>query len=162
MNEPFVSVLHQEHEDVMYLANQINNTSGSDMTKTTDLWNQLKSKLIPHLIAEETVFYPAIKAKSELVKYGDEAHNQHREIESGIFEVNSLPVQDSSGWMSTFNDFKMKLQNHIRYEETVVFDVEQTYFRGEGQNLLNKFRKAEDEAKSVTISGRYEGGFLPE
>lgn len=157
----FLSSLHREHEEVQALLNQIQQAAGSNMQMASDLWGQLKSKLIPHLIAEEKVFYPALKAKDRSRKYGDEAHEQHRAIESGIFELNSLPTQQTGHWTQGLHDFRMRFQQHVQFEETVVFGAASDILGTSTLNqLMTDFQKAENEAKSVTIGGRYEAGFL--
>lgn len=161
MNEPVLNLLHKEHEDIMFMINQIPQTSSEDLSKLKDQWSNVKQQIIPHLVAEEKTLYDTLKDIPQAMNYAQKAHEQHRTLESDIFEVNSLPVQDTDNWMTRFNKFKADAQMHFQFEESAVFDVEQTFLdQGQRQKLMDEYQKAENEAKNSTIEGRYEAGFL--
>ncbi len=161
MNESFSNLLHKEHEDIMYAIDQIKQTSAGDSSKMKDQWSDIKQMVIPHLVAEEKTLYDALKGVPQAMNYAQKAHEQHRKLESDIYEINSLPMMDADAWMDGFNKFRNDAQMHFQFEESAIFDAEQTYMdQSQRQKIMDEYQKVKNEAKNSTIEGRYEAGFI--
>jgi hypothetical protein len=161
MDEQFFSLLHREHEDFMVTLNQIQQAASGDAATAGDLWEKLKGQIIPHLVGEEKTFYATLKDIPKSMKYAEQSHEQHRGLESAIFEMNSLPMQDKERWMNEFVSFRNKLQQHVQFEESILFEeTEEVLNHAQIQDLMAKYKDAQDEAQKVTIQGRYEAGFI--
>ena len=161
MNESLINLLHKEHEEIMYAIDRITQESAEDSERLKDQWTDVKQQIIPHLVAEEKTLYDTLKGVPQAMSYAQKAHEQHRKLETDIFEINSLPLLDMDGWMTGFNRLKADAQMHFQFEESALFDVEQTFLdQGQQQKIMDEFQKAKDEAKNSTIEGRYEAGFL--
>lgn len=161
MDEPILNLLHKEHEDVMTTINQIQPAYARDLKTVEDRWNAVKQQLVPHLIAEEDTFYSVLKNMPKSMNYAQQSHEQHRGLESDIFEINSIPLTDTDTWMARFNSFKTRFQQHVQFEESIIFDeAGELLSQSQLQDIMDKYQKAEVAAKKSTIEGRYEAGFL--
>jgi hemerythrin-like domain-containing protein len=161
MDEQFFNILHQEHEAVMITLNQMQQAATRNGGAAGELWEKFKQQITPHLIGEEKTFYATLKEIPKAKKYAVICHEQHQGLERAIFEMNSLPPQDTQNWMNEFTAFRNKLQQHIQFEEGILFGAtEEVLDHSRIKDLMVKYKEAQNDARMVSIQGRYEGGFV--
>ncbi len=59
MHDQFFEHLKRDHEEVKQILSQM--VESSNKSQKTELKRQLEKSLVPHMRAEEVVFYPALK-----------------------------------------------------------------------------------------------------
>lgn len=91
------------------------------------LIEQIRSRLIPYARAEESVFYNtlrAIDADKKVVLHG---YQEHLEAESLLRSLQLMDKMNLS-WKGTAKKLREVLLEHIRDEETDIFEVAQSAF----------------------------------
>jgi hemerythrin-like domain-containing protein len=156
MNEPFLNLLHQEHEQVSGFIRDIESTPPERTDELNDRWAALKRSLLPHIVAEENTFYPVLNNKSESQNDALRSLEDHHAIEAVLFEVNNMPWQPFSEWMNRFNKLKDMIGRHIQFEETTIFqDTARVLSANEQNDIMQKYQKAEENAKSSMVGPGY-------
>lgn len=116
------SQLHQEHEEVKALLNDIAALGNEDQRRKMVLFCELKEKLVAHEKAEEETFYQRLKDFSELDDKVRHSESEHHEAEALLEELSS---QDLTGaaWQQKFLKLKDAVEHHIQEEEGRVFPI---------------------------------------
>lgn len=112
-------ILHQEHEMVLALFEQIEAT-GDDQTRTRlHLLGKIKAALAKHALQEENVVYPALR-QSNNAHDADALNGEHGYVKTFLYELeNADPA--ASDWLGRIRTFRAMLEEHIRMEEDEVF-----------------------------------------
>lgn len=114
------SEIKNDHRQVIdTLEKMLDTSSGSEKTRP-QLVSKLKGELLPHMEAEESVFYPL------LIDEGDpelamEAIEEHRAAKHVLSELESLSPVDAF-WHARFAVLTELIDHHIDEEESDVFE----------------------------------------
>lgn len=148
MMNPFFDLLHQEHELVATIIKDIEYTPPERSTELEDRWTALKRALLPHIVAEENTYYPVIQSRPESRDDALRNLEEHHAIEAQLFEVNNMPMSPSGEWFNRFNRLKDMIQQHVRFEESTIFqDTTRVLDNNEIPGILENYRKAEEDAR---------------
>jgi hemerythrin-like domain-containing protein len=128
--------LKRDHEQIKELLSELVSLNEDDDYRYV-LLEQIKSELIPHSRAEESVFYNtlrAINADKAVVRHG---YKEHLAAETLL---RSLQVMDKMNldWKETAIKFKDALEHHIQDEETEIFNEAKRAFSAEEANAIGE------------------------
>lgn len=113
------AVLHQEHELVLALFEQIEATTDDQARTRMHLLGKIKAGLAKHAMEEENVIYPALRQSNNLHD-ADALNGEHGYVKTFLYELeNADPT--SPDWLAKLRTFRAMLEEHIRMEEDEVF-----------------------------------------
>ncbi len=119
MNEKFLKLLHQEHEKVKGMLDQLKETDEKGGERQ-ELFASLKSDLIPHLRGEEKFFYPVLEEAEETKEKVLESYEEHHVTKMVLGEFGGLS-QDDERWKAKVKVLKELVEHHIEEEEKEIF-----------------------------------------
>ena len=129
--ETIYDILKEEHEQMSDLLRQ----ALQDGSKVS--FFKVKLKADPHMMGEERIFYPVLEEINELRELMSQAHKEHDETKTLIFEIEGMD-EINEKWASKINELKQSIEHHIEEEESKVFE--------KARNILSQ-EKAEDMAQ---------------
>jgi len=118
-----------------------------------------------HTWAEDTFFYPAVRAvlpkapQPFCLRYLEELEDEHKTVESGInhleLQVRRHPPQ--AHWPDTYAHFFQALQSHLKREEELLFPLSERILGAEAleklcQNLEENHYKAPPVRQRLQVS----------
>jgi hemerythrin superfamily protein len=112
-------VLHQEHEAVLALFDQMEATTDAQAHARAHLFGKLKAALAKHAMEEENVIYPALR-ESNNAHDADALNGEHGYVKTFLYELETMDPA-SPDWRAKIRTFRALLQEHIRMEEDEVF-----------------------------------------
>lgn len=152
MNEPFLNLIHKEHEEIFNIIRDLENTPPERTEVLDDRWSALKRTLLPHMVAEENTFYPVLQNKPESQNDALRSLEDHHAIEAVLFEVNNMPWQPFNEWLNRFNRLKDMVQRHIQFEESTIFqDTARVLSPDQINDIMQKYQAAEQDAKNSMV-----------
>lgn len=86
---------------------------------------KIRLKTDPHMIGEETIFYPRLEEKEELRDLISEAYKEHNEAKSLIFEMENMEERDKN-WIAKLSELKQSIDHHVEEEESKIFERART------------------------------------
>ncbi|HEX8949044.1 MAG TPA: hemerythrin domain-containing protein [Dissulfurispiraceae bacterium] len=114
------ALLMQDHEEVMDLFMQLEETKGGRRGKGFDaLFDQLKNELELHMIGEEEFFYPALQEHKEMYAQILESREEHHVVSLILDELSAIPKDDR--WFAKLAVLRENVENHIAKEEQDIF-----------------------------------------
>ncbi|AKB42716.1 hemerythrin domain-containing protein [Methanosarcina vacuolata] len=129
--ETIYDILKEEHEQMSDLLRQ----ALQDGSKVS--FFKVKLKADPHMMGEERIFYPVLEEINELRELMSQAHKEHDEAKTLIFEIEGMD-EINEKWASKINELKQSIEHHIEEEESKVFE--------KARNILSQ-EKAEEMAQ---------------
>ncbi|HPS88475.1 MAG TPA: hemerythrin domain-containing protein [Methanosarcina vacuolata] len=129
--ETIYDILKEEHEQMSDLLRQ----ALQDGSKVS--FFKVKLKADPHMMGEERIFYPVLEEINELRELMSQAHKEHDETKTLIFEIEGMD-EINEKWTSKINELKQSIEHHIEEEESKVFE--------KARNILSQ-EKAEEMAQ---------------
>ncbi|AKB46210.1 Hemerythrin HHE cation binding domain protein [Methanosarcina sp. Kolksee] len=129
--ETIYDILKEEHEQMSDLLRQ----ALQDGSKVS--FFKVKLKADPHMMGEERIFYPVLEEINELRELMSQAHKEHDEAKTLIFEIEGMD-EINEKWTSKINELKQSIEHHIEEEESKVFE--------KARNILSQ-EKAEEMAQ---------------
>lgn len=129
--ETIYDILKEEHEQMSDLLRQ----ALQDGSKVS--FFKVKLKADPHMMGEERIFYPVLEEINELRELMSQAHKEHDEAKTLIFEIEGMD-EINEKWTSKINELKQSIEHHIEEEESEVFE--------KARNILSQ-EKAEEMAQ---------------
>jgi len=129
--ETIYDILKEEHEQMSDLLRQ----ALQDGSKVS--FFKVKLKADPHMMGEERIFYPVLEEINELRELMSQAHKEHDETKTLIFEIEGMD-EINEKWTSKINELKQSIEHHIEEEESEVFE--------KARNILSQ-EKAEEMAQ---------------
>jgi hypothetical protein len=120
MHDLFFEQLTRDHNEIKEILNQM--IERGNVSKRTDLKKYLEKALLPHIKAEEAVFYPVLKEKKDSRDLALEALEEHHAAELIVNEVLNLRPE-SEVWVAKCTVLKEMIVHHIHEEETKIFNV---------------------------------------
>jgi hemerythrin superfamily protein len=112
-------VLHQEHEMVLALFDQMQATEDDQARLRGHLFAKIKTALTKHALQEENVIYPALR-ESNNAHDADALNGEHGYVKTFLYELENMDPADAS-WLAKIRTFRALLEEHIRMEEEEVF-----------------------------------------
>jgi hemerythrin superfamily protein len=112
-------ILHQEHELVLALFDQIETTSDDQARVRTHLLARLKAALGKHALEEENVIYPALR-ESNNAHDADALNGEHGYVKTFLYELENMDA-GGADWLARVRTFRAMFEEHIRMEEEEVF-----------------------------------------
>jgi hemerythrin superfamily protein len=112
-------ILHQEHEMVLALFEQVEATGDDQIRTRLHLLGKIKAALAKHALQEENVIYPALR-QSNNAHDADALNGEHGYVKTFLYELeNADPA--ASDWLARIRTFRAMLEEHVRMEEDEVF-----------------------------------------
>lgn len=107
-----LDLLIEQHDEVEDLFEMIEKAEGE---KKTELFEELADKLAAHATVEETVFYPAVKAKEteELLVESTEEHLAIKRVLADLLELDT----DDEHFDAKIKVMQEEVDHHAREEE---------------------------------------------
>ncbi len=137
MANQFLSHLKKEHREVMSILDQLEEGEG----KTASLFSKLKEELLPHMKAEEKVFYSALLAKKGAREDTLESFEEHHVTEFLFREMEKLPESEER-WSAKLKVLKELVGHHVKEEEGKLFKVaEKELDKNQFPTILEQFEK---------------------
>lgn len=143
--------LKKDHEIVKQLLEQLQESSPTAIKRRRDLLQRLHDEIIPHIRAEEKVFYEPLKDIAGMEDMVLECYEEHVTTESILRELESMdPSQDR--WDAKLTVFKESFEHHVDEEEQELFNnARQVLAAEEAQMMGEAFKKLKVEVKEGSI-----------
>jgi hemerythrin-like domain-containing protein len=130
MARDILKTLQEEHDLVRSLFEEIKSTTDRAKKKRGDLLTEIEDNLLPHAKWEETVFYPAFKARAdrEGLQTHAEAVEEHKAVEQTVMpDVHAADVEtpEFAGRVKVFGEM---IDHHATEEETTMFKMARKMF----------------------------------
>ncbi|WP_397448711.1 hemerythrin domain-containing protein [Pseudomonas sp. NA-150] len=125
--------LRESHERQRSYAKALVQTSG-DSPERVETYQQLKSELHAHAIAEERFFYMPLMEHDEGIDLSRHAIAEHHEMDEMMEELDDTELS-SPGWLATAKRLSEKVHHHLKEEE-------QKFFQMAGKILSEKQKAA--------------------
>ncbi len=129
--EGILQDLHNDHGEVDTLLGKI--TDSENGVERARLFSEMKSKLLPHLQAEQEVLYSRLEAgKSEdSRKYGIEGTSEHSIAERQVEKISGLHNPMSDEWTAELKVLQDLIEHHVGEEESTGFSCARDEFTKE-------------------------------
>jgi hypothetical protein len=128
-DQTIYDILHKEHETVQGILDKIDETDGG--AARSKLLEQLKANLLPHMHAEEQVFYKPLRGgEDETRETALDATEEHRAARHVLQELERLSP-DGELWKARFHVLKESIEHHVEEEEGEVFKTSKSEFSTE-------------------------------
>lgn len=116
------SYLKEDHKKIKSLLNRIEEEGPEESDTRTDLFNELKERLIGHEKAEEISFYEPLKESHFLDEDEiEDMEDDHEESEDLLYMLTD-PELVGEDWYDVFLELKAEIESHIEQEEDELFD----------------------------------------
>lgn len=127
------SILKNDHEEVKSLLNELIALDEDDSYRTV-LVTQIEQALIPHVRAEESIFYNSIRALSDQteVMHSFKEHMEAETLLRGLQFKEGVKMD----WKSTAIKLKDALEHHMKEEEGKIFSEAKKIFSEEDARMM--------------------------
>src|SRR4029078_4017802 len=121
MPEGILKDLHQDHQEVSELIEQLLQTEASK--ERTPLFKEIMSKLLEHSQAEQNVLYKKReKSKDEETRsFAFEGDNEHLIVEQQLKQMSRARNKASEQWTAQATVLKELVNHHVKEEEGTGF-----------------------------------------
>jgi len=146
MNE-FFQMLKKDHEEVKGILGKLKETKESEPKKREEVFLKLRIELVPHMKAEESVFYPPLMAKKESREDALEGVEEHHVSEMVLQELETTQKGEDI-WGAKMAVFKELVEHHIKDEESKVFkSAEKALTRDDFEKIMKQFEQEKQKIK---------------
>jgi hemerythrin-like domain-containing protein len=143
MANEFLNHLKKEHREVQDILDKLENGEGNK----EELFMKLKKELLPHLKAEEKVFYAALLGKEGARADTLESYEEHHVTEKLFRELEKLDPSDER-WNAKMKVLKELITHHVKEEERNLFKVAQKELeKDEFPAIMEKFEEQSEKIK---------------
>jgi len=147
MHEQLFEQLKKDHQEVMDLLDQIEESSERNFKKREDLFNQMKEELLPHIKAEEKAFYVVLLQNKQAKKDTMEGMEEHHVAELVLAELTKMSPEEEY-WPPKLSVFKEILHHHIQEEEGKIFQTAQEVISEDKiATIIEKFQEEKEKMK---------------
>lgn len=117
-----LDVLKQDHEKARYLFDKIIKSGKGASSDAHKLFRELDEELELHMVAEERVFYSALKGSKEARDKVLEGYEEHLAAMTflGTFKG---PAVDDERWMAKVKVLHEMIEHHLKEEEGEIFKL---------------------------------------
>lgn len=144
MKNDFFQHLKMEHAEVKQILEQLDATTSKAAKTREKLLEKLDQKLLPHMIAEEEVFYSTLQHNKESTEDVLEALEEHHAAKNVLDELHNLPYEKEN-WGAKLRVFKEMIEHHIKEEEHTIFDdARKALNNGQIEEIFTRFKQSED------------------
>jgi len=110
-----------------------------DWDKAATLFKEFEDAVEHHFIMEETVLFPAYTQKTNLSSVTDALMNEHMQLRIIIFEAGeNIKNKEQEQFLGQAETLITMLQQHNRKEETKLYTMADSAFRGDVDEMLTK------------------------
>lgn len=146
MPEGILQILHQDHEEVSKLIEEIMGTE--DNKQRTTLFREMMTMLIAHSHAEADVLYKPMK-KSETEEsrsFALEGENEHEHVEMQLKEMARGTNKTGEAWTAKLTVLKELVEHHVKEEEATGFKCAESDFdAAELEKMGDRFQKLKEK-----------------
>jgi len=146
MAEGILEDLHQDHEEVTGLLDQLLKTD--DGQERSALFKEMMSNLLAHAHAEQNVLYRKLeKSQNEKArKFALEGDNEHQIVEQQLQQMARARNKAGEQWTAQLTVLKELVSHHIKEEESTGFSVTRSEFeRDQLEKLAEQFRRQKEK-----------------
>jgi hypothetical protein len=115
------SVIKRDHRKVTELFAEIEDLEDSDIELKMDIFTRLKTELILHSTIEEQLFYSRLGLKGDFKEHLSDAFKEHDKIRT-FLDILSSQNPGKEEWLINLKNLKNTVNNHIKEEESKIFD----------------------------------------
>jgi hypothetical protein len=149
MHNEFFQILKKDHEEVKGILGKLKETKESAPKKREELFQKLRTELVPHMKSEESAFYQPLLAKKDAREDAMEGMEEHHVAEMVLKELEKMPKGEDE-WGAKMSVFKEIVEHHIQEEETRVFkSAEKALGHEEIQNIMKQFEQEKQKIKKT-------------
>ena len=146
--EGILDTLRVEHDQVIEVLDEMLQTSSRAKKSRHELLRQLKMLLVPHMKAEEQLFYPRLRKKGHQDDDVLEAYEEHWLATQALTRLDKSDTADEI-WHARAKVLKDVLEHHIEEEQDVLFDLAREVMDSRDMDALDEsYLNAEDKQKS--------------
>ncbi len=134
-----IQEIKKDHKEVRDLFEQL------IKSKSQNNFTELRKELIPHMKAEESVFYPVLMDghKEEIL----EGFEEHHASEMVLKELEKTPLKDER-WPAKVKVLQEMIEHHIKEEESKTLKAAQSQLeKDELEELGEKFETQKNELR---------------
>lgn len=148
--EGILQDLHNDHSEVDTLFGEIEDCDNS--AERLRLFGEVRSKLMPHLLAEQEVLYRRLeRGKSEdSRRFAHEGLSEHDTVEKQLQKMANLGDPMSTQWEGEFKVLVDLVDHHVDEEETTGFSCARDEFDKEQLETLG----TEFQARKAQLATR--------
>jgi hemerythrin-like domain-containing protein len=142
MPEGILNDLHQDHEEVAGLMEQLLKTE--EGKERGAIFKEVMSKLLAHSHAEQNVLYKKMeKSEDEKARsFAYEGENEHQIVEQQLQQMARARNKASEQWTAQATVLKELVEHHVQEEERTGFSCARSEFDGEAlEKMADQFRK---------------------
>lgn len=142
MHKDFFDMLRRDHEAIRALLTRLAETPADAPDDRAALLGELRDAFVPHMRAEERVFYKALR-EQEGSSHEDALHSyeEHAEMQRLLGELRELPPT-ASVWGRTVRELGRLVRQHIEDEEEAVYeDARESFSDAEMRDLYTRFEE---------------------
>ena len=136
MSEGILQDLHNDHQEVSALLEQIMNTEES--SERTSLFKEMMNMLLAHSQAEQQVLYKKMEKSDDEKsrKFALEGTNEHQIVEQQLQQMAKARNKATEQWTAQLTVLRELINHHVREEESTGFSCARSEFDKE---QLDKF-----------------------
>lgn len=145
-----ISLLKADHEKVKELFSRTESASENEKLL---LFQKIKEELEIHTHIEETILYPKLKEKEELIEITLEAVEEHHQAKVLLLEISNLS-ESSEKFEPKLKVLQEDIEHHVEEEEGEMFPKMQKLFSREDLETLGAELEREKKSfkKSAAVS----------
>jgi iron-sulfur cluster repair protein YtfE (RIC family) len=150
-----ISLLKADHKKVGELLDKVEALSDGAHVSRQRLFEQIAQELTVHAQVEETIFYPAVKARTKRdTEPSDEvleAYEEHANVKSMLEKLRALdPAEETyNAKLQVLSDL---VRHHVKEEETVLFkQARELLDKSELEELGGELAAAKEEMLQATM-----------
>ncbi|HEY3911689.1 MAG TPA: hemerythrin domain-containing protein [Stellaceae bacterium] len=136
--EGILQDLHNDHGEVDTLLGRI--MDSEDGGERGRLFSEMRSKLLPHLEAEQEILYRRLETgkKEESRKFGHEGTSEHRIVEQQVDKMLGLGDTVSDKWTAELKVLQDLIEHHVGEEESTGFSCARDEFDKEQLEAMSR------------------------
>jgi hemerythrin superfamily protein len=146
MAEGILQDLHQDHEQVSDMLEQLMKTESS--AERAPLFKEMMTMLLAHAHAEQNVLYKKMEKSDEekTRSFGFEGTNEHQIVEQQLQLMMRARNKASEQWTAQLNVLRELVSHHVREEESTGFRCARNEFdREQLKKLGEQFRRQKEK-----------------
>jgi len=141
-------LIKSEHRKVKELMARMSETSSRGAKLRSSGVSRLKDMLLPHMHAEEELFYPFVMNETDGRLDALEGYEEHKAARMVLEDLENTAVDDER-WPANLKVLKDLIEHHVKEEEGPIFKAARPAAKGErGREMAREFKNMESEAKA--------------
>ncbi|NUN59745.1 MAG: hemerythrin domain-containing protein [Burkholderiaceae bacterium] len=150
MTRTIFEALRESHERQRALYSALTETSG-DTPERRELFDQFKTELAAHALAEDRHFYVPLMALDAGMDLSRHAIAEHHEIDEMVEELEETEPS-SPAWLPQARKLAEKVEHHLQEEEHRFFQMAgKLLTEKQKTTLAASYQTDYDEAKATTV-----------